>query len=366
MSTLKKNVALIVPNKDLYSETFIRAHKDFLDANIFYYYGAVLPTHLEGFGKLTPGSWLERFSFRIRRRFLKLSYSEACFLFSLKRNSVEVVLAEYGMTGATVWGVCKRLDIPLFVFFHGLDASVYTILAQYKEQYLKMFSYATKVFVVSSVMRNKLLGLGCPEEKLVLNTYGPDESFFSVIPQFKSNNFLSVGRFVSKKAPYYTILAFSKVVNVYPDARLTMIGDGELLEICENLVKYLKIDRNVVFKGVASREEIQQLMVDSIGFLQHSIVAADGNSEGAPVGIIEASAAGLPVVSTLHAGIPDVIINNETGLLVNEHDVDAMGERIFNLIQDKTYAQAMGQKSRQRIREKFTMKRHIDLIQTYL
>lgn len=107
-------------------------------------------------------------------------------------------------------------------------------------------------------------------------------------------------------------------------------------------------------------------MVDSIGFLQHSIVAADGNSEGAPVGIIEASAAGLPVVSTLHAGIPDVIINNETGLLVNEHDVDAMGERIFNLIQDKTYAQAMGQKSRQRIREKFTMKRHIDLIQTYL
>ena len=70
--------------------------------------------------------------------------------------------------------------------------------------------------------------------------------------------------------------------------------------------------------------ELVQHLKSSTAFAQHSITAENGDMEGTPVGIVEASYAGLPVISTFHAGIPDVINNRETGLLVEEHDVEEM------------------------------------------
>ena len=84
--------------------------------------------------------------------------------------------------------------------------------------------------------------------------------------------------------------------------------------------------------------------------------------EGTPVGILEASAAGIPVIATRHAGIPDVIIDRETGFLVNEHDVDEMAKQLITLIENQDLAKKMGAKGKENIKNNFSMKMHLEVI----
>jgi glycosyltransferase involved in cell wall biosynthesis len=103
-------------------------------------------------------------------------------------------------------------------------------------------------------------------------------------------------------------------------------------------------------------------MKDSIAFVQHSRTAENGDMEGTPVAVLEAQAAALPVISTIHAGIPDVVVQGKTGFLVNEGDVNAMSQHMIDLANNFEMARQMGGTARQRIIENFTMKHHIDTL----
>ncbi|MGK4567614.1 glycosyltransferase [Flavobacterium sp. 3HN19-14] len=107
-----------------------------------------------------------------------------------------------------------------------------------------------------------------------------------------------------RKGPLHTINAFNKVLQKFPNTKLIMVGGKSgLFEKCENRVKELNISDSVIFTGIQNSEEIANLMQTSLAFVQHSITAPNGDMEGTPVGILEASASGLPIVSTLHGGI---------------------------------------------------------------
>jgi glycosyltransferase involved in cell wall biosynthesis len=225
----------------------------------------------------------------------------------LNKNKIDLVLVQYGPAGIAMLSVCRKANIPLVVHFHGFDASHLPTLQKYETAYREMFSYVKHIIVVSKAMSDAIVEMGCPKSKIVLNTYGVNDLFFQVSPLWKSNIFFAAGRFVEKKGPALTIQAFSRVHAQFPEAKLFMAGDGPLLEYCKKLVSSLSLDNNVFFPGVLKQEMIAGFMEKSIAFVQHSIVASSGDSEGTPVAIIEASAASLPVISTYHAGIPDVI-----------------------------------------------------------
>ena len=87
---------------------------------------------------------------------------------------------------------------------------------------------------------------------------------------------------------------------------------------------------------------------------QHSVMSATGDCEGTPVSILEAGATGLPVVSTRHAGIPDVVIEGETGLLVDEHDDTSMAQHMIRLAQEPELAGRMGKAAREHIQKNFS------------
>ena len=106
--------------------------------------------------------------------------------------------------------------------------------------------------------------------------------------------------------------------------------------------------------GAQSPEVIQEQMRSARCFVQHSIVAPSGDSEGTPVAIIEAGATGLPVISTRHAGIPDVVLEGETGFLVDEHDVKGMTEHMIRMLNDPQLAGQMGARAQDRIRTTFS------------
>ena len=201
-----KTLAIFSPDQNAYSETFIQSHKG-LPFNIKYYYGGFLPTKLEGEKDLFQFSLAEKIKIRANRN---LCLSEHALFNSLKRERVDCVLAEYGPTASAVLKVVQLSKIPMVVHFHGYDATAKLAVQQNKESYKKVFSYAAGVIAVSEKMKSDLLNLGCPSEKLVVSVYGINPTFLENKPDYNKQQFIAVGRFVEKKAPYLTLVAFKK------------------------------------------------------------------------------------------------------------------------------------------------------------
>lgn len=355
-------IALISPSESIISETFIQQHKKYLAGNVLYYFNGFLPTRNDRKGFLLNGNEKIVYSLKKMLKVSDFSINEQALINSFKKEKIEVVVAEYGQTGVAVLNVCKYLEIPIISIFHGYDASVKKVLNEYSIDYKRLFVYSKRIIAVSNKIRETLINLGCEENKVIVTPCAPDNSFFELKPTFLSQTFFGVGRFVDKKAPYYTILAFYKVLLEFPHAKLLLAGDGPLFNTCANLIKNLGIEDSVKLLGAITSKEVKENLVKATAFVQHSIVALNGDSEGTPVAILEASAAGLPVISTFHAGISDVVINNKTGFLVEEHDIDEMSEKMMLVLGNIDYYKTMGAEGRRNVRENFTKDIHIDII----
>jgi len=361
-----RTIALLSPNEAAVSETFIRAHREKLAGKIEYYFGGFFPTRHEKDGRLCVGALHLCFRLLKKLGFSVLSADEEMLARSFKKHRVTAVLAEYGPTGAAVLNVCKKMRLPLLVHFHGFDASDASVLKMYAQRYREMFAYARTVFVVSRLMERTLVdALGADAEKVMYNPYGPKECFFDLVksePVGSAVRFVAVGRFVEKKAPQHTLAAFKKVLGAYPDATLDLAGDGPLFAECAALVKTLGLSASVRLLGAVSHEEVMRSFSAADVFVQHSVTASDGDAEGTPVAVLEASAAGLAVVSTKHAGIVDAVVHGKTGYLVEEHDVDGMAEYMKTFCRERALAATMGAAGREFVKEHFSMKRHLATI----
>ena len=350
-------LAILSPNENAYSETFIQAHRNLPFRN-FFYCGGRVPYKLAGSKRLVI--IIHKVYFKLRS-YLNNSFtsSEYCLKYLLKKKKINCVLAEYGTTAADSLRVIQSLNLPLVVHFHGYDASDRNFLLRYKEKYIEVFKYAKFIISVSKKMTADLIALGCPENKIILNTYGPNIDFYNITPSFNTKQFVAIGRFVDKKAPHLTIRAFSKVAKQHPDATLVFGGEGDLLNACKDLVKVLGIQNQVSFLGKLSKLQIMQLFSTSIAFVQHSITPENGDSEGTPVAVLEANAAGLPVIATRHAGIPDVIEHGKTGFLVEELDVEGMANYMIQLYDNPEKARQMGQSGSQNMQLNFSIEKHL-------
>ncbi|HMO34114.1 MAG TPA: glycosyltransferase [Lacibacter sp.] len=343
-------------------ESFIKAHKEMLDGNVHFLYGSTLPLFSEKRGSLARYPGLsERFLIALGCRKAESPLISGLRHY-LQSEGIDIVLAEYGTTGAQVFPVCRALGIPLVVHFHGYDISKKEVLEYHRTLYPELFSYASGIIAVSEDMREDLLAAGAPSEKVSVTPCGPNDKFFQLQPDYTSNTILAVGRMVDKKAPYYTILAFRELLQDFPSLQLRMIGSGYLEYAMRNLVQALCLQDNVHIQGWVQHDEIEQNYQNAFCFVQHSIVAGDGDCEGTPVGVLEASAAGLPVVSTRHKGIKDVVREGVTGILVDEHDVQSMTKALKKLAADRAMAASMGLEGRNFVQANFSMEKHISVI----
>lgn len=369
-------LCIVTPSAPGSTETFIRAHLDQLPFEV---------THLHGWGLNLAcgdsnllesacgrlfGRWLNilpRFlEFRLRNRLYPTpSESEVVAAF-LKQHKIDVVLAEYGTTAALVTPACQKAGVPLVAHFHGFDASRYDVIESFGERYRLMFDYASAVISVSKAMSEALVKLGCPREKIRLNPCGPSPIFFNVTPNYHSNWLLAVGRLTAKKAPYLTLDAFRRALQVCPELKLRLVGAGELKEVVERLEDAWGLRGSVEMIDVASPEQIAEYMADAFAFIQHSVQAANGDAEGTPVAILEAGAAGLPVISTWHAGIPNVVLDGETGCLVDSGDTAAMGECITEMALDRNKSKLMGNRARAHVAGHYSMIHHMKALEKIL
>jgi glycosyltransferase involved in cell wall biosynthesis len=251
---------------------------------------------------------------------------------------------------------CRRLHIPLIVYFLGYDASVTSVLEEHAESYRRMFQEACALIAVSRSIRRRLVSLGAPPQKIHFIPCGVDCSQFSgASPVDGPPLFVAVGRFVQKKAPDLTVKAFARVHAANPAAQLRMIGDGPMLNECRELAKTLGIAEAVEFLGTQPHAVVSSEMHQALCFVQHSVEAPSGDCEGTPCGILEAGASALPVVSTRHAGIPDVVVEGATGFLVDEGDVEGMAKHMLRIAEDRALAARLGQAGRKRIADHFSL-----------
>ncbi|MDP4151674.1 MAG: glycosyltransferase [Bacteroidota bacterium] len=355
-------LCIFSPENNAWSETFIQNHIARLPfqstilngtglANLSYNNQPILPpTRFNRIrNKLLSGA--QRRGHRLEQRALR-SF--------LKRHGIQVVLAEYGHIATIIRPACEELKIPLVVHFHGNDASHRPTLELLQKEYADLFAYASSIVSVSHAMTNRLLRLGAPETRIVYNCYGIDTALFRLSEEkAEPPTFVAVGRFVEKKAPHLSILAFAMAREQQPSIRLIMIGGGPLLEPCRQLVRGLGLEEGIEFAGIKTPAEVSSVISKARAFIQHSVIAADGNAEGTPLSILEAGACGVPVISTRHEGIRDVVMENETGLLVDEFDIKGMAGAMVRLAADPGEACRMGRAARERIETHYTLDQHI-------
>ncbi|HWP59918.1 MAG TPA: glycosyltransferase [Candidatus Acidoferrales bacterium] len=337
------------------TETFIRAHVERLPARVSLLEGRV--PRVEGRPVLRKD--LKTRLYRKAARFFGNGAAESeatlAYLEAFKRLQPDVVLAEYGVSGVLVMDACRRARIPLVAHFYGFDASNEDVLKEHADTYPVLLREAAAMVVVSRAMEKQILSWGAPPAKVIYNPCGVDTSFFAgAEPRKAPPVFLFTGRFVEKKAPQLTLLAFAQVHQRHPEARLRMIGDGPLAGACRDIARALRISEAVAFLGFQPPAIVREEMRNARAYVQHSVVAPNGDSEGTPLAILEAGAAGLPVVATRHAGIPDAVADGETGFLIEERDVFAMADRMGRLARDPDLAGAMGAAARRRIEEEFS------------
>ena len=352
-----KRLVIVSGNKNGYSETFVRNHIRYLPAEVHHLYGGTKPTFAPNDEPLMlPEKWADKFFIGTNRR-TKQRLNEGIKIY-LKTHKIDAVLAEFGPTGVEMMSLCKVLKIPLIVHFHGFDAHNKDIVKAYKVAYKKMFKIAAALVVVSADMRRQLLRLGAPDAKVYHLTLGVDIKLFHPSNKVVTTpNFVSVGRFVPKKAPHLCLEAFAKVYRRFPEARLTMIGTGRLLNKCKQVARDLKIESAVTFTGILKPSEIVSVLQASTCFIQHSVTPESGDAEGTPISVMEAGACGLPVVASRHAGIPMIVEHGKTGLLFEEGDVETMAKYMTEIIEHPEKALEMGKQGRMVICKKFEVQK---------
>jgi colanic acid/amylovoran biosynthesis glycosyltransferase len=369
MSHAPPRICIVQPTASLVEETFLSAHAERLPGVVAAVYSHEgIPT-VDGRPVLSQ-HWTRRGYRKAWRLASGSPWSKEIdlgFETAFRRTRAEVVLAEYGPVGVTVLDACRRAKVPLVVYFRGYDASTRSLLEHHRNDYQRLFIQAAAVVAVSQNIVRALIGLGCPGDKIFYNPSGFElRRFTPGNPSDSAAHFLAVGRLVQKKAPHLTILAFSELLRRHPQARLRIIGDGPLMGICRDLLAGLQIGNHVELLGVQPHDVVQREMQSARAFVQHSVIAASGDSEGTPKTILEAGASGLPVVATRHGGIPDVVIEGETGFLVDERDVAGMAEQMLRLAHDPALAASLGRRAVDHVRKLYTVDQSLERLSRIL
>ncbi len=277
------------------------------------------------------------------------------------------ILVEYGTNAAVALPALRRLHQKIVVHFHGYDAHQIKFVKAHAKAYRELFQIADAIVVVSSSMKKTLIGIGANPEKLHHIVCGVDIGQFQMTDVSKNPPvFFSCGRFVEKKAPHLTLRAFHKAWLQMPDIKLRMAGGGALLDMCRDLSNSLGLQEHVRFFGVIDHDTVANEMKACRAFLQHSVVATDGDSEGTPVSILEAGCCAVPVIATRHAGIADVVVDGKTGILCEEHDVDAMADAIIYLAEHPEQAGILGRNAYHHISENYAMEKSINRLRALL
>ena len=245
----------------------------------------------------------------------------------------DVILAHFGGTGAAITPVAQDLGIPLVVVFHAFDL----FMRQFRrETYQALWQSGAQAVAVSEHGKQRLLELGCPADRLRIIHCGVDPSRFAwadrPTPRTSVFHLVSIGRLVEKKGFDDLLRAIARVrLRLTHPIRVDIFGTGPLKHHLVKLARTLGVEDSVTFKGSVACEDVPRLLREYDAFVLPSRIARNGDTEGIPITILEAQATGLPVIASLHAGIPEGIPPANREWLVREGDPQDLADKLFSL-----------------------------------
>lgn len=235
--------------------------------------------------------------------------------------------------------------IPVFLLIHHVHQEVFrehlafpfSTIARFLEATVMPFVYRNnRVITVSESSKKEIITLRLAKSDNVEIVHpGIANDKFYVSKKTAYPSFLCLGRLKPYKNIDIAIKAFAKVVASHPQAQLSIIGEGEMLDTLRNLVATLKIPENVTFYGKVSDQDKAILLSQSWVFVQPSQL------EGWGITVIEANASGTPVIASNVAGLRDSILDDLTGILVKPKSIDAFARAMNDCVEDKLSRTAM-------------------------
>jgi colanic acid/amylovoran biosynthesis glycosyltransferase len=274
----------------------------------------------------------------------------------------DVIHGHFGYETMTLLDNLNPTSIPIFITFHGYDASQ---MLSRKSYISKMNSFFQKFNVipttVSRYMKSDLIQAGMKVKNARINYCGIDIQHFSIPPitiPSKYFIFLQIASFSEKKGHVYTLKAFRLFLSSQIDKkkyRLILAGAWDLFEEIKRLCTELGLDEYVEFPGAVNPSQAYTLLSQADVFVHHSIVASNGDKEGIPNAVMEAMAMQLPVLSTLHSGIPELVEDGVNGYLVAEKDVEGYAKRMADIL-----SWGKLDRNREKIKQQFSLEPHTE------
>jgi colanic acid/amylovoran biosynthesis glycosyltransferase len=320
-------------------------------------YGANIPANV-------ASSWRAKISFP----FFCVGFLVAAFL---RHRNCDLVHAQFGYSGLfyAIANKFRRTPKPLIVSFYGRDIAHAN---KYSYLYKILFNAAEKILVLSEDMRTQILSVGCPENKILVHHLGVNCNTFMYSERQISNavtNYLVVANFVPKKGIPLALEAFAKLYETNKNIHLTLVGRGpqetNLRRQSERLgiSKCLTITNN--YREIDPRGCVLQSMYDADVILLPG-VTTDDDYGGTPIVLMEAGATGLCAIATRNAGNAEVVIDHQTGLIVEENDIDELFTAMRLLFNANVLRKRLAKRASRHIRSEFNEVKQVNkLVQIY-
>ena len=320
-----------------------------------------------------PWRWLRRIVYRqALGQPILLSGDETCRLRArLDEHQTTLLHIFFGNTGIQLLPLLREPSRrwPAIVSFHGADVLVELDQPVYRRAFLEMLGRVDLVLARSQSLIDALIKTGCPPEKIRLNRTGIPLNDFP----FQARAWPADGRWrlfqacrlIDKKGLPTSLRAFAAFAKTYPQARLTIAGEGPRREELGRLAVELGVADRVEFAGFLNQAELRKQLHASHFFLHPSEQGLDGNQEGVPNSVLEAMATGLPVFATTHGGIPEAVEHGVNGWLVPEGDHDALGRALIDLAADPTRLTTMGEAASKSVTQNFDLRAQVRKLEGY-
>ncbi|EKR7174011.1 TPA: colanic acid biosynthesis glycosyltransferase WcaL [Escherichia coli] len=245
----------------------------------------------------------------------------------------DVFIAHFGPAGVTA-AKLRELGVirgKIATVFHGVDVSHREVLAHYTPEYQQLFNRGDLMLPISALWASRLQSMGCPEGKIAVSRMGVDMDKFSRRPLKVPGSpleIISVARLTEKKGLHVAIEACQLLKSRGIPFRYRILGIGPWERRLKTLITQFGLDDQVEMCGFCPSEVVKIMLDEADLFLLPSVTGTDGDMEGIPVALMEAMAVGIPVVSTVHSGIPELIESGKSGWLVPENDAVALADRL--------------------------------------
>jgi len=284
-----------------------------------------------------------------------------------RQTSFDLIHAHWVLPNGPPAALAARLrGLPLMISLHGSDIYLAERAVPLSLAAAGALRSAAAVTACSGDLRQRALRLGARPGDVEVIPYGVDPQAFQPdqaaavrvraelgLPEC-TPLIVSVSRLVYKKGLTYLLEAFPRILQRHPDAILVIGGYGDLREELERRAGELGLGARVRFPGQLARDRAACYVGAADVYVVPSIRDQGGNVDGLPNALLEGMGAARPIVASRVAGIPEVIVDGEHGLLTPERDSDALADAITRLLDDRALAQRLGAAARRRVLDELT------------